>query len=64
MQGCIFAGGSSRRFGDPSRWLINKRGGRWYVRPPIGTFWGSGGQFDTGDQAVADYRRQTEHVKG
>ncbi|QAX95603.1 hypothetical protein I5H03_gp043 [Mycobacterium phage Nibb] len=50
---------------DPTRWLIRKTaGGRWVVRPPVGTFWGRSTSHDTGDQALADYRHQTAHHKG
>ncbi|AFN37755.1 hypothetical protein FGG44_gp64 [Mycobacterium phage MacnCheese] len=64
MQRSNFAGVSSQRFGDPSRWLITRRGGRWTVRPPVGTFWGRSSTHQTGDQALADYRAQTAHTKG
>ncbi|AKF15240.1 hypothetical protein SEA_SHEDLOCKHOLMES_63 [Mycobacterium phage ShedlockHolmes] len=50
--------------GVSSRWLIRKTGGRWHVRPPVGTFWGRSTQHDTGDQALADFRAQTAHHKG
>ncbi|QJD50365.1 hypothetical protein I5H01_gp042 [Mycobacterium phage MarkPhew] len=49
------------QFGDPRRWLIVKTGGRWTVRPPVGTFWGRSTSHDTGDQALADYLFQTQH---
>ncbi|WNM69577.1 hypothetical protein SEA_SYRA333_65 [Mycobacterium phage Syra333] len=62
MQKRDFAGVSSRVFGDPSRWLIRCRGGRWTVHPPVGTFWGRATTHDTGDQALADYRAQTAHT--
>ncbi|QJD50466.1 hypothetical protein SEA_CHRIS_64 [Mycobacterium phage Chris] len=41
-----------------------RTGGRWTVRPPVGTFWGRSTTHDTGDQALADYRHQTAHHKG
>ncbi|QFG09449.1 hypothetical protein I5H08_gp038 [Mycobacterium phage Yuna] len=64
MHGCKLAGVSSARFGDPTRWLITRRAGRWTVRPPVGTFWGSRTDHDTGDQALADYRHQTARTRG
>ncbi|ASR85948.1 hypothetical protein SEA_NIKLAS_64 [Mycobacterium Phage Niklas] len=64
MHGLVVPAVSSPAFGAPSRWLITKRGGRWRVRPPVGTFWGRSTEHDTGDQALADYRHQTSHTRG
>uniref|UniRef100_A0AAU8GPN0 WGR domain-containing protein n=1 Tax=Mycobacterium phage Pharb TaxID=3136626 RepID=A0AAU8GPN0_9VIRU len=58
------AGVRSRVFGDPSRWLITCRAGRWTVRPPVGTFWGHGSQHDSSAEALAAFRQQTSHLKG
>ncbi|AYR01233.1 hypothetical protein SEA_OSCAR_66 [Mycobacterium phage Oscar] len=51
----------SRRFGDPRRWLITKTGGRWIVRPPVGTFWGRRTSHPTAELAIANYLFQTQH---
>lgn len=49
---------------DPRKWIIKKLiDGTWAVFPPVGSFWGKGSYHDTGEEALADYRRQTEcHV--
>ncbi|ASR85265.1 hypothetical protein I5H06_gp39 [Mycobacterium phage SirPhilip] len=53
---------SPRVFGDPSRWLIAYRGGRWTVHPPVGTFWGRSSTHETGDQARAAYLQEIAHT--
>jgi hypothetical protein len=52
------------KFGDPSRWLIHKRGDEWRVYPPVGSFWGLHTYHETGGEALASFREQTSHIKG
>lgn len=45
-------------FGDPTRWLIHKRHGRWHVRPPVGHFWGRHSEHPSGAAAHEAFRTQ------
>ena len=48
---------------DWSKWRIDKKWGLWWVRPPIGTFWGRLEAFCTFDDARTNYIEQTAHVR-
>lgn len=49
---------------DPDKWLITKAGdGCWVVYTPVRSFWGLNTWHDTFDEAVADFRRQTSHIR-
>lgn len=48
---------------DYSKWRIEKKHGLWWVKPPVGTFWGRMDVFDSFGQACANYVDQTSHFR-
>lgn len=49
---------------DPHKWVIDKIADTWRVSPPIRSFWGVYTFHPTGDEALADFRRQTAPPQG
>lgn len=47
---------------NPSKWTITTFGGLWWVRPPIGSFWGRYTCNNTFEEARLDFVQQTAHV--